>query len=139
MQIIIVTRWRSGSSFTGEIFNRNPQFAYFFEPLFDPDEKPIDTKKILILKDVASCDISSALTSWKVWPGSWDYFGPLLHTTASQMKVRQKNISAFDSAVSEACHRRQYVAVKTVHIPDIGNLQSLVSDPKLNVKILPSP
>ena len=32
-QILIVTEYRSGSSFIGEIFNRNPNIFYLFEPL----------------------------------------------------------------------------------------------------------
>ena len=32
-QIIIVTEWRSGSSFFGDLFNYNPAVFYLFEPL----------------------------------------------------------------------------------------------------------
>jgi len=32
-QVLIVTEYRSGSSFIGEIFNRNPDIFYLFEPL----------------------------------------------------------------------------------------------------------
>ncbi len=33
VQVIILTQYRSGSSFTGELFNQNTDFVYFFEPL----------------------------------------------------------------------------------------------------------
>jgi len=46
---LLVTMYRSGSTLTGEMFNRNPDFLYYFEPLaiFGNNNAPLQKMKML--------------------------------------------------------------------------------------------
>lgn len=40
------------------------------------------------------------------------------------------------SLAAESCKERRHVAIKTVRIPEVGDLRALVEDPRLNLKII---
>ena len=77
---------------------------------------------------------------WKQWDLSWEHTGLLHNLTGLHRivgrKISSREINELDQSISEACQRRKHVAIKTVRVPDIGYLESMVSDPKLNVKII---
>uniref|UniRef100_A0ABM0M395 Carbohydrate sulfotransferase 1-like n=1 Tax=Saccoglossus kowalevskii TaxID=10224 RepID=A0ABM0M395_SACKO len=54
--IILLASKRTGSSFLGEIFNRNPEVMYVFEPLFQFTEKVIGGKMNADVFDAQSKD-----------------------------------------------------------------------------------
>ena len=40
------------------------------------------------------------------------------------------------SLAAEACRDKRHVAIKTVRVPEVGDLRALVDDPRLNVKVV---
>ena len=157
MQVIIVTKMRSGSSFTGEIFNRNDGFVYYFEPLNEMKVDKKDTKASfmgasyeMVLNGILKCNFSNFKTfNW--WNGRrprqhCNYSNTFQNTSLcnSWMKQGYKEYSvsttvtdAQNIALNEAtCRSRRHIAVKTVRISDIGSLKGLITDHSLNVKIL---
>ena len=44
---LLITLYRSGSTLTGELFNRNPNFLYYFEPLGKILKFPIESERPL--------------------------------------------------------------------------------------------
>ena len=132
VQVIIVTRWRYGSSFTGEIFNQDPNFIYFFEPLLKKvpmdnyRAKVIGDEQVMILHNIMKCNFVKADYKW--WDAdssntncywSQDLGGSTLcgfHMKELQMKRSQKLSSHL---VEDLCQSRRHVAIKTVRVPDL--------------------
>lgn len=69
-KILILTTWRSGSTFLGDIFNSYPGTFYSFEPLHDLLEKrhfqdgPLKPKVISLLKNIMNCEMGSAQSNY---------------------------------------------------------------------------
>ena len=140
MQILIITRWQTGATITSEIFNRNPKFAYFYEPLWDIIGDNASKDQALNLHKAASCDISFTTHKWKNWWQTCKY-SKIVEQTGLCNKlpgpVGQNKSSEMVQAVSKACRQNQrHVAIKTVRIPDMSYIKDIVSDSKLNVKVL---
>ena len=70
VHVMIITQMRSGSSFTGELFNRNDNFVYFYEPLYDLrlniQGSGFDARKFLQepLRNTLKCDFKDMPVNW---------------------------------------------------------------------------
>jgi hypothetical protein len=82
-KVFILTLPRSGSTFVGELFRENPDFAYLFEPLRGFSEQftwdncrhtPYNTDLEGIMKSIYNCDFSILKKSLPDWGPlySWD-------------------------------------------------------------------
>ncbi|XP_072019592.1 carbohydrate sulfotransferase 1-like [Amphiura filiformis] len=143
VQLIIVTRWRSGSSFTGELFNNNPDFAYFFEPLIGTVGSRSGIKfgehHMTVLHNLLKCNFTQTNYTW--WQGQIPInCGKSLTFSKSILceyfKVVLKPNNDTSAVVEEACQSRKHAAIKTVRVPDIGHLKPIVTDSNLNVKVI---
>lgn len=61
---VVITTWRSGSTFLGDILNTLPGNYYHYEPLLDFDivqvrEEPLATKAIRNIKHLLNCEYSA--------------------------------------------------------------------------------
>ena len=72
---LLITLYRFGSTLTGEMFNRNPDFLYFFEPLAIFGNNDAPKQKFKMLNETFHC----------VPPAAKDYekFAPKSETTTS--------------------------------------------------------
>ena len=57
--LLIASPWKSGSSLLSEMFNRNPNFFFYSEPL-DAVSQETDSQKLKMLKDIFQCKIPFA-------------------------------------------------------------------------------
>ncbi len=173
VHVIIISRWRYGSSFTGDIFNNNPDFTYFYEPLRhklyegDEDNGQIHQDQIDMLRDLLKCEFTQKSYTW------WDlqdtglncyrslkFAGSILckkqenvkKPSASKVKNEKRSrllsrsrgtrlSASFSKDIrsqlsEELCQSSKHVAIKTVRVPDIKHLQSIVTDDSLNVKVI---
>ncbi|XP_072047220.1 carbohydrate sulfotransferase 1-like [Amphiura filiformis] len=154
LHVIIVTQMRSGSTFAGELLNQNNQFSYFFEPLYE-FRRDIYGKKIDILnyvqaplKNVLLCRFK-AFTSLQWWANDsrrskWDcshsnvvQMSPLCKfNEQSQIYWPKRSERDYLDILETVCRNRIFRAAKTIRVADIGELQQLVEDTDLNVKIV---
>ncbi|KAG8438818.1 hypothetical protein GDO86_005130 [Hymenochirus boettgeri] len=164
--IIILATTRSGSSFLGQIFNQNPDIFYLYEPLYHVQraftnssgrvQKPIDRRSLLgayrdLLHNLYNCDFyflenylrpipkdhetssffrrgaSNALCL----PPLCEQINPVNEHLCSK-KCKTVNLTL----VSDSCHRYKHMAIKTVRIPEINDIRTLVEDPRLNLKVI---
>lgn len=56
--VLLMAYYRSGSSFTGELFNRNPDVFYLYEPLytFTPRCETLYEERLDMLSEISRCD-----------------------------------------------------------------------------------
>ena len=58
--ILIVSSWKSGASQLVEMFNRNPNFFFYSDPLVALGADAKDSQKLNMLKDIFQCKIPLA-------------------------------------------------------------------------------
>ncbi|XP_072018164.1 carbohydrate sulfotransferase 1-like [Amphiura filiformis] len=142
VQVIIVTRWRSGSSFLGEIFNNDPDFIYFFEPLIGKMtfRNKFDDEHTTILHDIVKCEFANKNYNW--WDGQVptncersQTFGKTI-LCGNFRKRLKANYDQSSRIIEELCRSRTHVAIKTVRVPDISFLKNIITNSKLNVKVI---
>ncbi|NWQ65365.1 CHST4 sulfotransferase, partial [Neopipo cinnamomea] len=158
VHILILSSWRSGSSFTGQIFSQHPSVFYLMEPAWHVWVKMSqNSAKVLhmavrdLVRSVFLCDMSvfdaymssqkkkSDLFQWETSralcsPPACDLFNRTDIITAGNCK---KICSKYPfSKVEEACKTYSHVAIKEVRFFDLKVLYPLLTDPSLNLKII---
>ncbi len=152
--VIIITQMRSGSSFTGEIFNKNDDFIYYFEPLYEVRNvirnKSADLDKFLRLplRNLLKCDFRNMPINW--WkprtriPRNDCLYSRAFQTWPSFCKFNQtsgkyrphRHVVDNVTKMENMCHRKSHVAIKTIRVEDIDFIRDIVEDPTLNVKVI---
>ena len=140
--IIILTLYRSGSTFFSELFNRNNDSMFIFEPLhsykmledrnvFPKPSRLLFTQKLL--KAIFECDFSNIphgilLKDLCFHLGTYDYIrslAPFCNYTAN----------GIDSALmSSSCRKYRSVVAKTILIHDIADIKDVIINS--NIKII---
>ncbi|NWI89984.1 CHST4 sulfotransferase, partial [Pitta sordida] len=158
VHILILSSWRSGSSFTGQIFSQHPSVFYLMEPAWHVWVKMYqNTAQVLhmavrdLVRSVFLCDMSvfdaymssqkkkSDLFQWETSralcsPPACDSFSRADIITADNCKTMCSKYPF--SKVEEACKTYSHIAIKEVRFFDLKVLYPLLTDPSLNLKII---
>ena len=127
-KVLLIAYHRSGSSFIGEMFNRNPQVFYLFEPIF-PVEKIAGRGKYPLLYDMLVGSILDIIytCSFNKHPFLVDFFSKsafrlksmAVKNSTCELNATPKNMSRqcrpLDTTVLEhLCNAKDHIAVKTI-------------------------
>lgn len=172
--ILLFATTRSGSSFTGQLFNQHPAIFYAFEPLYHVQQaftnssgrlrQALDRRALLgayrdLLLNLYTCDLrflenyirpepqdhvtgsffrrssSRALCSPPVCPEGGE--GASASGSQPDETWCPKKCGALNlTLASIACLSRGHVAIKTVRVPEVGDLRTLTEDPRLDLRIV---
>ncbi|XP_060693614.1 carbohydrate sulfotransferase 6 isoform X2 [Hemiscyllium ocellatum] len=158
VHILILSSWRSGSSFVGQIFSQHPDVFYLMEPawhvwvnMYQNNAKVLQMAVRDLIRSTFLCDMSvfnaymgenkrvSDLFQWEVSralcsPPTCDYYK---RTDLSNDETCKKhcNMSKFFK-MEEACKTYNYIVVKEVRFFELMPLFPLLVDPSLNLKII---
>ncbi|XP_054856144.1 carbohydrate sulfotransferase 6-like [Eublepharis macularius] len=156
--ILILSSWRSGSSFVGQLFSQHPDVFYLMEPAWHVwvtmrhnSAKVLQMAVRDLIRSVFKCDMSvfDAYMPWKrnlsdlfQWAVSralctepaCDHFQRTDITSESACKTVCGKYP-FGKA-EEACHTYSHVVLKEVRFFDLRVLYPLLTDPSLNLKII---
>lgn len=160
--VYILTTWRSGSSFFGELFNQNPGVFFLYEPLWHIWQKlyPGDALSLQgaerdMLRALYKCDFSvfqlysnqgeKNMTTFQV-------FGATLNKVICSYPLcssyRKDRVGLVDEKVcrrcppqsledlEKECLKYDTIAIKGVRILDINVLAPLIEDPSINLRII---
>ncbi|KAG8539295.1 hypothetical protein GDO81_021114, partial [Engystomops pustulosus] len=156
--VLIVSSWRSGSSFLGQILNHHPDVFYVYEParmvwLKFPKEKagllhyPIRD----LLRSLFACDISPLyeylpsskyISNLPFWSESWALCSPPacnaldLPTEYDQPICYRTCGHAPLTSMAESCEAHSHVVLKTVRVLDLRYLLPLFQDPSLDLRVI---
>ncbi len=154
LRVIILTQMRSGSSFTGELFNNNDDFFYLFEPLHYLEPKfyanqtyeNFETYIKRPLRDFLQCNFQDLPVTW------WDegiianhhckysrstQTLPLCYFNSKQnLWMPSTNISNSTNILESLCNSKKHFALKTIRITDIKHLKDLITDASMDTKII---
>ncbi|XP_044283804.1 carbohydrate sulfotransferase 6-like [Varanus komodoensis] len=156
--ILILSSWRSGSSFLGQLFSQHPDVFYLMEPAWHVwAAMQQNSAKVLhmavrdLVRSVFKCDMSvfDAYMPWKrnlsdlfQWAVSralctnpaCEYFQRIEITSENACKTLCGKYPF--SKVEEACKTYSHVVLKEVRFFDLKVLYPLLTDPSLNLKII---
>lgn len=156
--ILILSSWRSGSSFVGQIFSQHPDVFYLMEPawhvwmsLKKSNAKVLHMASRDLIRSVFQCDMSvfdsylsekrksSDLFKWAMSralcsPPACKFFErtDIITEKACKTVCGKGNFSK----VEEACQTYSHVVLKEVRFFNLRVLYSLLTDSSLNVKII---
>ncbi|XP_029440668.1 carbohydrate sulfotransferase 5-like [Rhinatrema bivittatum] len=156
--LLLLSSWRSGSSFLGQMFNQNPEVFYLKEPAWHlwnrlqqkgPErlQRPIRD----LLRSIFLCDTSAL----KPYMGRSEFVSDLFSWIKSRALCSAPACSTFPSLgdleeshcsqicsrtpfqkMEEVCRSYSHVVVKAVRILDLEAFYPLLEDPSLNLKII---
>ncbi|NXJ63592.1 CHST4 sulfotransferase, partial [Rostratula benghalensis] len=158
VHILILSSWRSGSSFTGQLFSQHPSVFYLMEPAWHVwINLHYSTAKVLhmavrdLVRSVFLCDMSvfdAYMSSQRKKSDlfQWETSRALCSPPACDLFSRSDIISAVNcktmcskypfSKVEEACKTYRHIVIKEVRFFDLKVLYPLLTDPSLNLKII---
>ncbi|XP_018411373.1 PREDICTED: carbohydrate sulfotransferase 4-like [Nanorana parkeri] len=156
--LLIISSWRSGSSFTGQLFSQHPDVFYLMEPAWHVWGKMSqDSVAVLhmasrdLFRSVFHCDMSvydayMPQQKDKSHLFQWEASRALCSPPACSSFKRNDIIPQlsckilcgkypFDT-IQKACKTYNVIAIKEVRVFDLKVLYPLLEDPSLNLKIL---
>ncbi|XP_030060547.1 carbohydrate sulfotransferase 5 [Microcaecilia unicolor] len=158
VHILILSSWRSGSSFVGQLFSQHPDVFYLMEPawhvwvtMYQSSAKVLQMAVRDLIRSVFLCDIS---VFDAYLPGNrnisdlfqWAVSRALCAVPACEFFQRTDIISEMTCKalcgkypfgnVEQACKTYSHIVLKEVRLFDLTALYSLLTDPSMNLKIL---
>ncbi|XP_016333647.1 carbohydrate sulfotransferase 2-like [Sinocyclocheilus anshuiensis] len=160
--VYVLTTWRSGSSFFGELFNQNPDVFFLYEPMWHIWQKlyPGDAVSLQgaardMLSSLYRCDFS--VFQLYNSPGGKNIttlglFGAAINKVICSSpfctSYRKDVVGMVDEKVcrkcppqslqmlEEECLKYNTIVIKGVRILDVNVLAPLMEDPSLNLKVI---
>ncbi|XP_075692921.1 carbohydrate sulfotransferase 4-like [Rhinoderma darwinii] len=158
MHILILSTWRSGSSFTGQIFSQHPDVFYLMEPAWHVwttlPKQSIKVSQMAVrdlVRSVFLCDMSvfdAYMPEKRIKSNlfQWETSRALCSPPACPIFNRSDIISQTDcrtlcklypfDTVESSCKTYSHIVIKEVRFFDLKSLYPLLKDPSLNLKIL---
>uniref|UniRef100_H2ZKK3 Sulfotransferase n=1 Tax=Ciona savignyi TaxID=51511 RepID=H2ZKK3_CIOSA len=165
--VVILTNYRSGSSFFSEFLNQHPDVFYSCEPLIPTSkdlgcEENVEVKK-RIITNLAQCIIPQWFTIYRQLPPPFRHqynhniatcnrqrfcFGAFTKELCTEEHCPRSNVQtkAFDcwtdcgvynlNLVANTCRRKTLSAIKVIRLCDINTLKEIVTDLKLDLKVI---
>uniref|UniRef100_A0A8C5QG00 Sulfotransferase n=1 Tax=Leptobrachium leishanense TaxID=445787 RepID=A0A8C5QG00_9ANUR len=158
VHLLILSSWRSGSSFIGQVFSQHPDVFYLMEPawhvwvsMFRSSAHVLHMAVRDLVRSVFMCDMSvfdaympreRNISSLFQWPVSralcsqpmcdrYQHNGITNETICKNLCARQPF-----SKIQQACEIYSHVVIKEVRFFDMKVLYPLLADPSLNLKII---
>ncbi|CAL1595576.1 unnamed protein product [Knipowitschia caucasica] len=169
--ILLFATTRSGSSFTGQLFNQHPEVFYVFEPLYHVQQaftnsssrvrRMLDRRALLgayrdLLLNLYTCDLH--FMENYIHPEPQEHMTSSLFRRSSSHALCSPPVCAENpdtvleapdeswcpkkcgalnfTLASVSCLSKGHVAIKTVRVPEVGDLRTLTEDPRLDLRII---
>ncbi|XP_075690621.1 carbohydrate sulfotransferase 4-like [Rhinoderma darwinii] len=156
--VLILSSWRSGSSFLGQIFNHHPKVFYIYEPARMVWVKyPNQEESILhypirdLFRSLFTCDVSPLhaylprgqyISDLPFWSESWALCSPPA-CKALSMNEAYDRPTCYQRCgyvplekMAESCEAHSHVVLKTVRVLDLGALLPLFQDANLDLRVI---
>ncbi|XP_036608470.1 carbohydrate sulfotransferase 4-like [Trichosurus vulpecula] len=159
MRVLILSSWRSGSSFVGQLFSQHPDVFYLIEPgwhvwttLSSGSAGQLQMAVRDLIHSVFLCDMSvfDAYMAQGLRKQSslfmWETSRALCSSPACHLFKREAIVTRGDckilcskqpfNLVEETCKSYSHVVLKEVRFFNLKTLQPLLTDPSLNLHII---
>lgn len=138
LRSIIITTWRSGSTFLGDVLNAHPANFYHYEPLLDYDiiqirGPPLAEKALQALRDLLKCTYSN-LDHYLEY--GQDHNWLFTHNTRLWDRCSlHPHLCWLPEFLSPMCRLFPFQSMKVVRLR-LRLAEELLADPSLNVRVL---
>lgn len=158
VHVLLLSSWRSGSSFLGQVFSQHPSVFYLMEPawhlwtkLKKPSARVLRMATRDVLRSVFQCDFSVMdaylpeqhnVSSLFMWSHSRALCSPPACplTPRNQFSNQTLCFKKCDSRglkqVQQACGTYSHVVLKEVRFFELESLYPLLQDPSLDLRII---
>ena len=149
VRVMILTRYRSGSSFVGDLFSHHPDVYYMFEPLRLVYDLKNDTAKSItwmaeitpgIMDDVYNCRFGGLFQQsirhkeqYNRWHRAFCTQDNESTQISEYQKLCEKNSIYLPQYTSHVCKSFKHLVVKTIRLLDAAIIKRLVEN---NVKVI---
>uniref|UniRef100_H2YDE9 Sulfotransferase n=1 Tax=Ciona savignyi TaxID=51511 RepID=H2YDE9_CIOSA len=151
--VIILTNHRSGSTFTGELFNQNDDVFYVFEPLIMAKSGcENEDGKVNMLEKMIRCQFHLISDLQGITPRDYATENCLSHNFCFRQKSKVLCSKQFCTQgdpqscsrcepvdpimASDACGQSKVVVIKVIRMCHLESLRNLVTNPKFDIKIV---
>ncbi|TRY85902.1 hypothetical protein DNTS_020915 [Danionella cerebrum] len=158
VHVLLLSSWRSGSSFLGQVFNQHPDVFYLMEPAWhvwmtinQAGARPLRMAVRDTIRSIFQCDMSvmdsyirkpQNISNLFMWSHSRALCSPpaCFQTPRTEISKEQdckKNCGKSDLKLAEAaCRTYSHVVLKEVRFFELESLYPLLQDPTLDVRII---
>lgn len=159
VHVLLLSSWRSGSSFMGQVFNQHPSVFYLMEPgwhvwgwIQRPGARSLRMAVRDLMHRIFLCDVSVLdaylpihhnVSDLFMWSHSRALCSPpacpslSLQQTSMQLPNCEKQCDMLGlKRAEEACHTYSHVVLKEVRFFELESLYPLLRDPLLDLRIL---
>ncbi|KAF7707752.1 carbohydrate sulfotransferase 6 [Silurus meridionalis] len=159
VHVLLLSSWRSGSSFMGQVFNQHPSVFYLMEPawhvwgwLQHPSARSLRMAVRDLMHRVFLCDLSVFdaympvqynVSHLFMWSHSRALCSPptcaseLAKNTTLSVSMCEKHCTlATMERAEKACHTYSHVVLKEVRFFELESLYPLLRDPSVDLRIL---
>ncbi|XP_028842912.1 carbohydrate sulfotransferase 6 [Denticeps clupeoides] len=158
VHVLLLSSWRSGSSFLGQVFSQHPSVFYLMEPgwhvwstLRMPGARGLRMAVRDLLRSVLRCDLSVMDSYLPPSPNvsqlfMWSHSRALCSPPACGLTPRGgfSNQTACSrrcdarglARVEEACRAHSHVVLKEVRVFELESLYPLLRDPALDLRVV---
>ncbi|KAG8264087.1 N-acetylglucosamine 6-O-sulfotransferase activity protein [Homalodisca vitripennis] len=138
MRSLVITTWRSGSTFIGGVLNSHPGTFHFSEPLTDYRTvqirgEPLGSPAVRALRSLLTCNYH---VLERYLERSKDYTWLFTHNTRLwQHCVKHKDFCWLPQFLKPVCRLFPFQSMKVVHIR-LRLVEEMLADPELNVRVV---
>ncbi|XP_013887614.1 carbohydrate sulfotransferase 6-like [Austrofundulus limnaeus] len=154
VHVLLLSSWRSGSSFLGQVFSQHPSVFYLMEPAWHVWSKMEQSSaRVLrmavrdLIRSIFQCDFSVMdsylpenynMSSLFMWAESRALCAPPACSLTVTNVTQCKNICDAPGLlkVEKACNRYSHVVLKEVRFFELESLYPLLQDPNLDLRII---
>ncbi|XP_061532634.1 carbohydrate sulfotransferase 6 isoform X2 [Phycodurus eques] len=158
VHVLLLSSWRSGSSFVGQVFSQHPSVFYLMEPawhvwtkLKNSGAQALRMAVRDLMRSVFHCDFSVTeaylpehhnMSSLFMWSHSRALCSPPACSLtprghfSNQTKCLKMCDAMEQQGVQEACSSYSHVLLKSVRIFELESLYPLFEDPSLDLRII---
>uniref|UniRef100_A0A2I3HXS7 Uncharacterized protein n=1 Tax=Nomascus leucogenys TaxID=61853 RepID=A0A2I3HXS7_NOMLE len=158
VHVLVLSSWRSGSSFVGQLFSQHPDVFYLMEPawhvwttLSGGSAATLHMAVRDLMRSIFLCDMdvfdaympqSRNLSAFFKWETSRALCSPPACSAFPRGTISKENVCRTlcprqpFSLAQEACRSYSHVVVKEVRFFNLQVLYPLLSDPALNLRIV---
>lgn len=158
VHVLLLSSWRSGSSFMGQVFNQHPDVFYLMEPawhVWGGLQSPAARRMRMAVRDLIHriflCDLNVldaylpnnySVSNLFMWSHSRALCSPpacpvSTHQTSTQTLQCAQHCSVLGLGRAEkACHNYSHVVLKEVRFFELESLYPLLQDPSIDLRIL---
>ncbi|XP_026167279.1 carbohydrate sulfotransferase 6 [Mastacembelus armatus] len=158
VHVLLLSSWRSGSSFLGQVFSQHPSVFYLMEPAWHvwtkmqkPGARTLRMAVRDLLRSVFQCDFSVMeaylpehhnVSSLFMWSHSRALCSPPACPLTSRNEFSNQTLCFLKCdarglrGVEEACSMYSHVVLKEVRFFELESLYPLLQDPSLNLRII---